>query len=95
MAGEHVTGVRLFFAATSFALRDVRIDRLGPVHDGRCGDVRAVLLATVSEIALIAWVAAGVLFHTSIAIVMGLQSFVGSLLAAYPLLWAIAVCPWP
>jgi hypothetical protein len=57
--------------------------------------VQAVLLATVSEIALIALVAAGVLFHTSIAIVMGLQSFVWSFLAAYPLLWAIAVCPWP
>jgi len=32
-----------FSAAASFALCDVRIDRLGPVHDGRCGDVQAVL----------------------------------------------------
>ena len=32
-----------FSAAASFALRDVRIDRLGPVHDGWCGDVQAVL----------------------------------------------------
>src|SRR6185437_9339243 len=32
-----------FSAAASFALCDVRINRLGPVHDGRCGDVQAVL----------------------------------------------------
>ena len=32
-----------FSAAASFALCDVHIDRLGPVHDGRCGDVQAVL----------------------------------------------------
>jgi hypothetical protein len=31
-----------FSAAASLALCDVRVDRLGPVHDGRCGQVQAV-----------------------------------------------------
>lgn len=32
-----------FSAAPSFALRNVRIDHLSPVHDGRRGNVQAVL----------------------------------------------------
>ncbi|AVH55861.1 MULTISPECIES: hypothetical protein [Streptomyces] len=46
-------------------------------------------LTALTAPALVVLIASGILFHLSIALVMGLPSFIWSFLGTYPLLWAL------